>query len=111
MAPNRRTDHSVPRTATLLLFAGLVTSLTMIANAADPKPSAWTPELMMQVKRVGAVHVSPDGKQVAFTVREAVMEDDKSEYRTHIHLAGADGSDSVQLTQGEKSCDDPQWSP
>ena len=57
------------------------------------------------------VQVSPDGQQVAYAVREAVMDDDKSEYVTHIHLASADGSQATQLTRGEKSCDDPQWSP
>lgn len=73
--------------------------------------TAWTPELAMQVKRIGSVQVSPDGKQAAFTVRTAVMEDDKSEYLTHVHLASVDGKSSSQLTQGDKSCDDPQWSP
>ena len=75
------------------------------------EPKTWTPSLMMQVKRIGSVQVSPDGKRVAFTVRQAVMEGDLSEYRTHIHLANIDGSDPWQFTRGEKSCDDPQWSP
>src|SRR5262249_24572681 len=71
----------------------------------------WTPQRMMQVKKVGGVAVSPDGKRVLFTVREAVMTPGKSEYLTHIHLANADGSEALQLTQGNKSCDEPQWSP
>src|SRR5262249_23577048 len=36
---------------------------------------------------------------------------DRSEYVTHIHLTTVDGGPSRQLTQGEKSCDDPRWSP
>lgn len=79
--------------------------------AEHDKSEAWTPELAMRVKRIGSVQVSPDGKQAAFTVRSAVMDDDKSEYLTHVHLATTDGKSSSQLTQGEKSCDDPQWSP
>ncbi|MBC8113614.1 MAG: PD40 domain-containing protein, partial [Candidatus Saccharimonas sp.] len=74
-------------------------------------PQAWSPSLMMQVKKIGSVVVSPDGQRVAFAVRQAVMEGDVSEYRTHIHVANTDGSQPRQLTQGEKSCDDPQWSP
>jgi Tol biopolymer transport system component len=75
------------------------------------RPAAWTPALMMKVKRIGTVRVSPDGRQAAFTVRRAVLGGDKSEYRTHIHLAGTAGGRSAQLTQGDRSCDDPQWSP
>jgi dipeptidyl aminopeptidase/acylaminoacyl peptidase len=65
---------------------------------------------MMQIKRIGAVQVSPDGKRVAYTVREAVMGEDKSEHLTHIYLANADGSGARQLTRGDHSSDDPQWS-
>ena len=75
------------------------------------QPAGWTPALMMRVKRVGSVQVSPDGKQVVFAVRQAVMDDDRSEYRTHLHLADADGGKESELTQGIFSCDDPQWSP
>jgi dipeptidyl aminopeptidase/acylaminoacyl peptidase len=99
---------------TAIAMAGvLLGSLAVTAVAADgtAAPAVWSPELMMQVKRVGSVQVSPDGRRVAFTVRQAVMEGDVSEYRTQIHLANTDGSGTWQLTQGEKSCDDPQWSP
>lgn len=88
----------------------LTTMTTLHAEERRP-PTEWTPALMMQVQRVGSVQVSPDGRQVAFAVRAAVMEQDKSEYRTHIYLAHADGSQAQQLTRGEHSCDDPQWSP
>ena len=101
--------------AALLLFtcpilAALSWAAPLHVEAAE-KPSGWTPALMMQVKRIPSVQVSPDGQFVAYTVRRAVMEGDKSEYRTHIHLAHAKGSPSWQLTQGDKSCEDPQWSP
>ncbi|MDB5387288.1 MAG: putative secreted peptidase [Planctomycetaceae bacterium] len=77
----------------------------------EEKPFGWTPDLMLQVKRVGSVQVSPDGAQVAYTVREAVTWKDTSEYRTHIHVSNSVGGTGWQLTQGDKSCDDPQWSP
>jgi dipeptidyl aminopeptidase/acylaminoacyl peptidase len=79
--------------------------------APDAKPTAWTPELSMRVQSVGAVVPSPDGKRVAFVVGKAVMEGEKSEMLSQIHLANADGSEAFQLTQGEKSANAPQWSP
>ncbi len=66
---------------------------------------------MMQVKKIGAVQISADGKRVCFAVCEAVMTGTKSEFLTHLHLANADGGNPMQLTQGDKSCDEPQWSP
>lgn len=81
------------------------------ATAFGEDSIAWTPTEMMKVKRIGSVQVSPDGERVAFVVREAVMEGKVSEFRAHVHLAEADRSDRRQLTRGEHSCDDPQWSP
>ncbi len=79
--------------------------------AAEPADSEWTPAMMMKVKRIGGVYPSPDGKRVAYTVREAVMDESRSEYVTQIHLADADGGNPVQLTRGSGSSDHPQWSP
>ena len=92
----------------LVLAVGLSAPAAPRLRAAAP-PESWTPELMMQVKRIGSVQVSPDGKQVVYAVREAVMEGDRSEYRTQLYLHRPDGGGP--LTQGAASCDDPQWSP
>jgi dipeptidyl aminopeptidase/acylaminoacyl peptidase len=73
--------------------------------------SEWTPAHSMKFKDVGAVRVSPDGKLAVWTERQAVMTEDKSEYRTHVHLGKSDGSWRVQLTRGEKSADNPAFSP
>ena len=82
-----------------------------VLPAAAQAPAAWTPDLMLTVKRVPAVVPSPDGTQVAFVVGEAVTEGERSEWVNHIHLAAADGSASRQLTRGDKSSSDPRWSP
>jgi dipeptidyl aminopeptidase/acylaminoacyl peptidase len=98
------------RHVSVALLGLLVLSL---AAAQEKKADAprWTPEGTFKIKDVGNVQVSPDGKRVAFTVRQAAMDGEKSEYLTHIHVANADGSEAFQLTQGDKSCDNPQWSP
>lgn len=107
-----RSDYrQFARLARSLVPAFVLSGIALSALAADRVEPTWSPSLMMEVKRVGSVQVSPDARRVAFTVRQAVMDGDLSEYRTQIHLAGIDSSQPRQLTQGEKSCDDPQWSP
>ena len=81
------------------------------AASEETEATSWTPEEMMKVKSVDNVQVSPHGRRVVFTVTEAVMSGEKSEYLTHIHMAAADGSDSFQFTYGVKSCTNPRWSP
>ena len=66
---------------------------------------------MMEIKSVDNVQVSPDKHHVVFTVTEAVMTEEKSEYLTHICIADTDGSDVFQFFPGDKSCSNPQWSP
>ncbi|MGO9896844.1 MAG: S9 family peptidase [Bryobacteraceae bacterium] len=74
-------------------------------------PSAWTPEFSMQFKTVGAVIPSPDGRLVAWTETQSIMEPERSETLTQVLLANADGSHRVPLTRGEKSSIAPSFSP
>ena len=39
------------------------------------------------------------------------MTDDRSEYVNQVFLCNADGSNTIQLTRGEKNSANPQWSP
>src|SRR5436305_14649006 len=73
-------------------------AFTSVANAQTNAPTAWTPELQMKVKSVGSARVSPDGKRVMYTVVDAVMTPDKSEFVTQIWLATTDGKDNYQIT-------------
>ncbi len=93
-----------------LLFAVLFVALPVSAHAQD----AWTPEQELKVKTIGAVRVSPDGKRVAYTVSNAVMGPDKSEYVSQIWVAHTEPdkrTNPMQLTYAEKSSDNPRWSP
>lgn len=83
----------------------------VFAQQTADSSKMWTPEMQMKVKNFGSLSVSPDGKRVAYTVIEAIMTADKSEQTTQIYLADADGSDSRQITFGEKSSSNPKWSP
>ncbi len=96
----------------ILTIALAVPALSSGARSqTSNQPSAWTPELSMKVKAVGGVRVSPDGKRVVYTVNEAVMTAEKSEYLTQVWMANADGSDAYQMTFGDKSSANPDWSP
>ena len=77
-------------------------------RTVEPK---WSPDALLRVKRVTSVVPSPDATRVAFVVSRAVMEGEKSEWLSQIHIAASDGSTSYQLTQGDKSATAPQWSP
>lgn len=80
-----------------------------------PLPAAaqknWSPEQCLKIKNISAVVPSPDGSKVLYTIREAVMTDDRSEYVNQVWLCNSDGSNSVQLTKGEKNSGNPGWSP
>ena len=71
----------------------------------------WSPEQCLKIKNISAVRVSPDASKVLYTVREAVMTDDRSEYVNQVWLCNTDGSNSIQLTKGDKNSSNPKWSP
>jgi dipeptidyl aminopeptidase/acylaminoacyl peptidase len=83
-----------------------------LATAAfSQTKSNWTPEQCLKLKNVSAVMPSPDGNKVLYTVREAMMTEDRSEYVNQIFLCNADGSNTIQLTKGDKNSSNPKWSP
>ena len=71
----------------------------------------WSPEQCLKIKNITAVVASPDGMKVLYTVREAVMTEDRSEYINQVWLCNADGSNAIQLTKGDKNSSNPKWSP
>jgi dipeptidyl aminopeptidase/acylaminoacyl peptidase len=77
-----------------------------VAPAADTHPFSVADMLAMD--RISDARVSPDGKSVAFTVRETDMEANRG--RTSIHVASLDGGGSRRLTSGG-SDSQPRWSP
>src|SRR5215204_2896332 len=73
--------------------------------------SAWTPEMQVKTRAIGTPRVSPDGRRVVYTVNEAVMTADKSEFVTQIWAATTDARENYQVTFGDKSSANPKWSP
>ncbi|HJU93272.1 MAG TPA: S9 family peptidase [Pyrinomonadaceae bacterium] len=83
----------------------------VVLFASAVSAQTWDPELHMKLKAVAVPRVSPDGKKVVYTVNEAVMAADKSEFITQIWMTMLDTKRNVQLTYGEKSSTNPKWSP
>jgi dipeptidyl aminopeptidase/acylaminoacyl peptidase len=90
----------------------LATALTLIVIfAVTATAQTWEPEMHLKFKAVGSPRVSPDGKRMVYTVNDAVMTADKSEFVTQIWMANLASKQNVQLTFGEKSSTNPKWSP
>lgn len=90
----------------IFLFTLILLSC-LVVNGQSP----WTPETQVKTRGVGSPRISPDGKRVVYTVNDAVMAADKSEFVTQIWLASSDGKENYQLTFNEKSSTNPKWSP
>jgi len=94
---------------TMFLTAALF--LLLLPPAAAAQGEGWTPELMMKVRPVGPVRVSPDGRRVAYVLTDAVMTPERSEYVSQIYVANSDGTGATRLTFADKTSTNPQWSP
>jgi dipeptidyl aminopeptidase/acylaminoacyl peptidase len=91
------------------VFCAFVLVAASAGAFAQDAPTAWTPELMMNVRPIQTVAVSPDGKRVAFVTSDAVMTAEKSEYVSQIHLSSGEAP-ARQITFAEKSSSQPRWS-
>jgi dipeptidyl aminopeptidase/acylaminoacyl peptidase len=89
-----------------LCLAALVAVLVATAVAAQGVP---TIEQLVSLKRVGSPVISPDGRRVAYTVRETNWEENA--YETEIWVADVQAGTAHQFTSGKRSSSAPEWSP
>lgn len=82
-----------------------------VAVAAQAQPSRWTPEQSFSIKRVGTVAVSPDARWAAVQVAEPVMEPDRSEWRSSVHVYRLGGDGTRLPVRVEPNASAPAWSP
>ena len=81
---------------------------SLCANAQAPAKHPMTFDDMIQLHRVSAPQVSPDGKWVAFAVATPDMQANRN--ASNLWLISTAGGEAVQLTQsGHDSA--PAWSP
>lgn len=91
------------RRASVVIAGALV-----VAPLAAQAPTTPTIDDVLNLRRVGTPAISPDGRLVAFTVRETNWEENA--YETEIWLGAGEGDEPRQLTRADKSSSDPQWS-
>jgi dipeptidyl aminopeptidase/acylaminoacyl peptidase len=82
--------------------------LLALLLAALPALAQLTPADFTGLRDVGAPQLSPDGNWIAYTVRQASLDDDKN--HTHVWLASWDGNEVRQLTFSNDSETSPRWS-
>jgi dipeptidyl aminopeptidase/acylaminoacyl peptidase len=92
-----------------ILLLLLIPAAALTAQQRGTSPTAPAVDDLISLKRVGAPSISPDGKSVAYTVRETNWENNS--YETEVWLAEAATGARRQLTNAAKSSSNPVWSP
>ena len=78
-------------------------------SAAPALGKGLTVDDMLAMQRVGSPAASPDGRWIAFSVRETDYEANRG--RFDVWLASADGATVRRLTSHPDNDTDPEWSP
>src|SRR3954466_11185362 len=87
-----------------ILISLLFTAMAASSGAAK----GLTIEDMLAMQRVSDPQVSPDGKWVAFSVRDTDYDANKG--RFDVYLAPIDGGSVTQLTTSDANDTDAKWS-
>jgi dipeptidyl aminopeptidase/acylaminoacyl peptidase len=95
-------------TLTALAFASVAAPHAQNPPAAPPRV-APTVDQILSLKRAGSPEISPDGRRVAYTIRDTNWDDNA--YETEIWLADVATGATRQLTNAKKSSQSPAWSP
>lgn len=109
-------SQTVPLPFVARLRPLLLAALAVLMSAdhmAGQQPERVTIDDALNLRSVGDVAVSPNGKWVAYVVTEREMEPDEDEYRhdSNIWLVRADGGEPIQLTHHSGRDGSPRWAP
>jgi len=87
----------------------LLSVVVLCAASAAAPLSTPTFEQSLSAKSVSGAQISPDGRFVAYVVRQTNWEE--NEYTQQIWIAQTATGERYQLTSGKKSSTSPQWAP
>ncbi|SNC75464.1 Dipeptidyl aminopeptidase/acylaminoacyl peptidase [Hymenobacter gelipurpurascens] len=86
-----------------------LTALAFLPLAASAQQTTYTPELLMKLGRLGEMQVSPDRKQVAYTITRYNLSENKG--NTDIWVVPVAGGAAKQLTNTSGSESTINWRP
>ena len=92
-----------------LITSSVIVLLALSVVWAQPSDRRLTINDLLKVRRISDPQVSPDGRQLAFTITDPDKAANKS--KTQIYLVSTDGGEPRQLTSGDQSSESPRWSP
>ena len=94
-----------------LVRCGLIAVFAVAGCGALYAQTKHTPSLeeSLSLKAIGGARISPDGRFIAYRVRETDWKENA--YVRQIWLVNVATGASFQLTRGKKSSDGPEWSP
>ena len=95
--------------ATRLLRLALIAALLSSSPAFAAEGRALTPNDVFSLKDVADPRLSPDGRQVAYTLTTLDAKEDDSD--TDVYLVSTDGGEPLRLTSGKKPETSPRFSP
>ncbi len=102
--------NRIPPCLTLFIFTILSIVAQPIAyTQIQPAQRNLTIDDFFKIKRVRNPQISPEGKWVAYTVRDVDLKEDKSE--THIWMVPSSGGEAIPMTAKGYSASRPRWSP
>ena len=87
----------------------VVVLLVGLCALATAQNRTYTVEDLLKVRRVADPQISPDGKQVAFTIGDVNF--DGNRVVNQIYVTSLEGGGVKQLTTGDASSSAPRWSP
>jgi dipeptidyl aminopeptidase/acylaminoacyl peptidase len=83
--------------------------LTLLACGCLRAAEPFSVTDLLSLKRIADPEVSPDGKWVAYTLKEPRFNENK--FISHIWVVSTDGGEPRQITSHEKGESRPKWSP
>jgi len=103
-----RSEGDVRKFASLAVSVGLAITLSVQIISAQTRHTPTLDE-SLSLKAINGERISPDGRWVAFRVRETNWEDNS--YIRQLSIADVATGKSFQLTHGKKSIEGFEWSP
>lgn len=105
---------TILKSRALFISTALVTGISFAAitddkKTDDAKAKKLTIDHLLKIKRPGDMQISPDGKWVAYVVRQNDLDKDKG--KSQIWMTSTDGEVTIPLTAKYAGASTPRWNP